>query len=163
MKYNSDEQKIINEWLTYVGAPYLVDEEFFEYKDGQLLEIAKAKEDSLLTWDDSQHLQTMMDMEIPLKMSIRFVGILWENNIEVLEMNTDKSKEYKDKWILIEVENQNINEPDTYNSYMEAYNEMKSRYEHLVEEGNEASISEYDASIQTDSYNIDWKIYEVKA
>lgn len=98
MKYNSDEQKIINEWLTSVGAPYLVDEDFFEYKDGQLLEIAKAKEDSLLTWDEWQHLQTMMDMEIPLKMSIRFVGILWENDIEVLEMNTDKSKEYEDKW-----------------------------------------------------------------
>lgn len=98
MKYNNDEQKIINEWLTSVGAPYLVDEDFFEYKDGQLLEIAKAKEDSLLTWDEWQHLQTMMDMEIPLKMSIRFVGILWENDIEVLEMNTDKSKEYEDKW-----------------------------------------------------------------
>ena len=25
------------------------------------------------------------------------------------------------KWILIEVENQNINEPDTYSSYIEAY------------------------------------------
>lgn len=55
------------------------------------------------------------------------------------------------KWILIEVENQNINEPDTYNSYIEAYDEMKSRYENLVEEGDEASIDEYDASIQTDS------------
>ena len=43
------------------------------------------------------------------------------------------------KWILIEVENQN-----------------------LVEEGDEASIDEYDANIQTDSYNIDWKIYEVE-
>ena len=40
----------------------------------------------------------MMDMEIPLKMSIRFVGVLWENDIEILEMNTDKSKEYEDKW-----------------------------------------------------------------
>ena len=84
------------------------------------------------------------------------------NHIEDVRVN-EASEVYGDKWILIEVENQNINEPDTYNSYMEAYNEMKSRYEHLVEEGNEASISEYDASIQTDSYNIDWKIYEVKA
>ena len=25
------------------------------------------------------------------------------------------------KWILIEVENQSINEPDTYDSYIEAY------------------------------------------
>lgn len=66
------------------------------------------------------------------------------------------------KWILIEVENQNINEPDTYDSYIEAYDEMKSRYENLVEEDNEASIDEYDANIQTDSYNIDWKIYEVE-
>lgn len=67
------------------------------------------------------------------------------------------------KWILIEVENQNINEPDTYDSYIEAYDEMKSRYENLVEEGDEASIDEYDANIQTDSYNIDWKIYEVES
>ena len=65
------------------------------------------------------------------------------------------------KWILIEVENQNINELDTYSSYIEAYDEMKSRYENLVEEGDSASISEFDANIQTDSYNIDWKIYEV--
>ncbi len=67
------------------------------------------------------------------------------------------------KWILIEVENQNINEPDTYDSYIEAYDEMKSRYENLVEERDEASINEYDANIQTDSYNIDWKICEVEA
>lgn len=70
---------------------------FFEYKDGQLLEFAKAKEGSLLTWDEWQHLQIMMDMEIPLKMAIRFVDILWENDIEVLEMNTTKSKEYEEK------------------------------------------------------------------
>lgn len=43
-------------------------------------------------------LHYMMDMEIPLEMSIRFVGILYENDVEVLEMNTDKSKEYEDKW-----------------------------------------------------------------
>lgn len=65
------------------------------------------------------------------------------------------------KWILIEVENQNINEPDTYNSYKEAYKEMKKRYEILANDGDEASIGAYNASIQTDLYNIDWKIYEV--
>ena len=43
MKYNSIGQKIINKWLTSVGVPYLVAEDFFEYKDGQLLEIAKQK------------------------------------------------------------------------------------------------------------------------
>ena len=65
------------------------------------------------------------------------------------------------KWVLIEVENQNINEPDTYSSYVEAYNEMKNRYGILVEDGDEASIGSHNASIQTDLYNIDWKIYEV--
>lgn len=98
MKYNSEDQRVINEWLISVGAKHLVDEEFFEYRDGQLLEIAKSGADSLLTWDEWQHLQTMMDMEIPLNESIRFVGILYENNIEVLEMSTDKSKEYESKW-----------------------------------------------------------------
>lgn len=39
---------------------------------------------------------------------------------------------------------------------------MKSRYVNLVEEDNEASIDEYGANIQTDSYNIDWKISEVE-
>lgn len=65
------------------------------------------------------------------------------------------------KWVLIEVENQNINEPDTYSSYVEAYNEMKNRYGILVEDEDEASIGSHNASIQTDLYNIDWKIYEV--
>lgn len=97
MKYNNDELKIINEWLTSLAVQHLVDEDFFEYKDGQLLEFAKAQEGSLLTWDEWQHLQIMMDMEIPLKMAIRFVDILWENDIEVLEMNTTKSKEYEEK------------------------------------------------------------------
>lgn len=50
--YNKEEQEVINDWLVSVGAPYLANEEFFEYKRGQLLEIAKAKEDSLLTWDE---------------------------------------------------------------------------------------------------------------
>lgn len=65
------------------------------------------------------------------------------------------------KWVLIEVENQNINEPDTYGSYKEAYKEMKKRYGILVKDGEEASIGSHNASIQTDLYNIDWKIYEV--
>ena len=66
------------------------------------------------------------------------------------------------KWVLIEVENQNINKPDTYNSYKETYKEMKNRYGTLVNDGEEASIGAYNACIQTDSYNIDWKIYEVE-
>ena len=38
---------------------------------------------------------------------------------------------------------------------------MKNRYGTLVNDGDEASIGTHNASIQTDSYNIDWKIYEV--
>lgn len=97
MKYNKEEQAKINDWLEFVGAGYLKDEaygEFFEYRDGQLLEIAEAKEDSLLTWDEWQHTQALMGMEIPLDVSIRIVGMLWENDIEVLELKTDKSEEY---------------------------------------------------------------------
>lgn len=30
--------------------------------------------------------------------AIGFAGVLWANNIEVLEMNTEKSKEYEYKW-----------------------------------------------------------------
>jgi len=97
MKYNKEQQAKINDWLTSIGAPYLKDVEFFEYKDGQLLEIAEAKEDSLRTWDEWQHVQAMMGMEIPLNMSIRFVGVLWENDIEVLELKTDDSEVYYKK------------------------------------------------------------------
>lgn len=65
------------------------------------------------------------------------------------------------KWILIEVENQGISDPDTYETYEEAYTEMEKRYNELVEEDDEASIHSIYASIQTDSYNVDWRIYEV--
>ena len=95
MKYNKEDQQIINDWVTSVGAPYLVDTELVEYKNGQLLEIAKSDEDSLLAWDEWQWLQIMMGMEISLEMSIRVVGMLYENDIETLELSTDNSKEYE--------------------------------------------------------------------
>lgn len=97
MKYNKEQQTKINNWLKSVGAGYLQDEEFFEYRDGQLLEIAEAKEDSLVTWDEWQHLQAMMGAEISLNMSIRIVCILWENDIEILELKTDYSEQYYKK------------------------------------------------------------------
>lgn len=97
MKYNKEQQEKINSWLKSVGAGYLQDEEFFEYRDGQLLEIAEANEDSLVTWDEWQHVQAMMNTEIPLDMSIRIVCMLWENDIEVLELKTDCSEAYYKK------------------------------------------------------------------
>lgn len=97
MKYNKEEQTIINNWLKSVGADYMEDLEFFEYKDGQLLEIANAKEDSIFTWDEWQHTQALMGMEIPLNVSIRIVGMLWENDIEIRELETEDSKQYYKK------------------------------------------------------------------
>lgn len=97
MKYNKEQQKKINNWLESVGAGYAKDKEFFEYKDGQLLEIVEANEDSLRTWDEWQHVQAVMGMEIPLDMSIRFVGMLWENDIDILELKTEDSEQYYKK------------------------------------------------------------------
>lgn len=97
MKYNKEEQIKINGWLASVGAPYLQDVEFFEYKDGQLLEIAEANEDSLLTWDEWQHVQALMGREVPLDVSINIVSMLWENDIEVLELKTEDSEAYYSK------------------------------------------------------------------
>lgn len=97
MKYNKEQQRKINNWLESVGAGYAKDEEFFEYKDGQLLEIVEANEDSLRTWDEWQHVQAVMGMEIPLDMSIRFVGMLWENDIDILELKTEDSEQYYKK------------------------------------------------------------------
>lgn len=94
MRYNEEQRTKINNWLESVGARYLKEEDLSEYKDGQLLEIAEAKEDSLRTWDEWQHVQALMGMEIPLETAIRFVGVLWENDIEVLELKTEDSEDY---------------------------------------------------------------------
>lgn len=107
--------------------------------------------------------------EFVVKRNIRneCVIIMDDEDIPNLILSERKLRSYgtltgtPQKWVLIEVENQNINEPDTYNSYAEAYKEMKKRYGILVKDGEEASIGSHNASIQTDLYNIDWKIYEV--
>lgn len=39
MKYSSEDQKVINKWLTSVGAKHLVDEEFFEYREVSYLRL----------------------------------------------------------------------------------------------------------------------------
>ena len=94
MKYNKEEEMKINNWLKSDGAEDLVNEEFFEYKGGQLLEIAEAKEDSVFTWDEWQHVQALMGMEIPLDVSIKIVSMLHENDIEVRELKTEESEKY---------------------------------------------------------------------
>lgn len=92
--YSSKEQGTIDRWLRSVGGPYLVGEDFLEFRHGQLLEIAKAGEDSLLTWDEWQHMQALIGMELPLSVSIKLVGALWENDIAVLELKTEQSELY---------------------------------------------------------------------
>ena len=66
------------------------------------------------------------------------------------------------KWILIEVENQGISEPDIYDTYEEAYKEMKRRYEAVMKDSDKTNITDFYADIQSDSYNVDWRIFEVK-
>ena len=65
------------------------------------------------------------------------------------------------KWILIEVQNGDIFEPDVYNSYELAYKEMKRRFELAKVDNDEASIHKDYASIQSDYDNFDWRIFEI--
>lgn len=39
MKYSSEDQKVINKWLTSVGAKHLVDEEFLSIEMGSYLRL----------------------------------------------------------------------------------------------------------------------------
>lgn len=66
------------------------------------------------------------------------------------------------KWILIEVQNHDIEEPDTYDSYELAYEEMDRRFNKHKEDDWECNIHKKYASIQSDFANWDWMIYEVK-
>ena len=66
------------------------------------------------------------------------------------------------KWILIHADNNSIELPDVFESYEEAYRQMKLEYDKIVEEGDDADIDVNYASIQTDYENFDWRIFEVK-
>lgn len=92
--YTVRQKEKINEWLKCVGASYLRADDFWEYKEGQLLEIAERNEDDLNTWDEWQHIQVLMRMKTSLDMAIRFIGVLWENDIEIKELKTDESEKF---------------------------------------------------------------------
>lgn len=68
------------------------------------------------------------------------------------------------KWILIEVQDNTIRKPDVYDTYNEAYAQMKKRFNRFYDEyyKEDASIKEDYAFIFYDSINIDWRIFEVK-
>lgn len=95
MSYTKKEQEEINTWLVHVGALSDVDEPFEEFKKGQLLEIARAEKDSIMTWDEWQHLQNILGMEVPLEMACAISGMLYENGIELMDMETENTKEEK--------------------------------------------------------------------
>ena len=66
------------------------------------------------------------------------------------------------KWILITVENNDIIEPTTHDTYKQAYQAMEREFTRLRDAQDDASICENYASIQSDCNNWDWRIYEVK-
>ena len=73
------------------------------------------------------------------------------------------------KWVLIETEDNEILEPDTYNSYAVAYEEMEKRYREIYDKcwydgcnEDEARIHKDYAFIDYDSIRISWRIYKVK-
>lgn len=86
-----------NKWLRSLG--HLDDdiENFREYANGQLELAINSKMDSLLDWDEWQHLQVCMDTELSMELAAKITNMLWENDIEVLELETEKSREYYNK------------------------------------------------------------------
>lgn len=45
--------------------------------------------------DEWQHLQNMLGMEVPLEMACAISGMLYENGIELMDMETENTKEEK--------------------------------------------------------------------
>ncbi len=82
---NDEEKKLLKEWLIKIGMPDENPEDLLEYKEGQLLEAAK-RLDSISDWDDWQELQTMLEQELSLDLSLKISNLLYENDIEVREL-----------------------------------------------------------------------------
>lgn len=83
-----------NKWLRSLGHLDNDVEHFREYKSGQLETAINSKMDSLLDWDEWQHLQACIGVEISMELAAKITGMLWENDIEVMELETSLSKEY---------------------------------------------------------------------
>ncbi|MEE1084984.1 MAG: hypothetical protein UH850_14755 [Paludibacteraceae bacterium] len=66
------------------------------------------------------------------------------------------------KWILIEVENNDILEPTTYDTYEDAYEEMVFQFNLIKGADMDANIHKDYVSVQSDYNSWDWRIYEVK-
>ena len=97
-RYTKEEIDKINSWIRSCGSASEKASDVMEYKHGQLLEITK-KKGSLLDWDEWQHLQICIDKELPFETAMLINNMLWENDIEILELNTEKSKAYYNRKI----------------------------------------------------------------
>ena len=87
--YSEEELKQIVGWLKQIGMPDEKPEDLLEYRDGQLLEASK-RLDSITDWDDWQQLQTMLEQELTLDLSLKFSNLLYENDIEVRNLTMEK-------------------------------------------------------------------------
>lgn len=87
--YNSEELEKIEKWLKRIGMPDYKPDDLEEYCEGQLLEASK-RLDSISDWDDWQQLQTMLEQELTLDLSLKFSNLLYENDIEVRNLITGK-------------------------------------------------------------------------
>lgn len=65
------------------------------------------------------------------------------------------------KWIVISVEDNDIQLPDYFSTYDKAYEYMKKQYNSIVEYGDTASIHDDYASVQTDCNTFAWRIIGV--
>ena len=66
------------------------------------------------------------------------------------------------KWVLISVDNNDIEEPDVFDTYEQAYERMEIFYNALKDDCIDCNIHDDYASIQSDYCNWDWRIFEVK-
>lgn len=84
--------------------------------------------------------------------------------VKALEMLKDRiMNTLKKKWVVINVEDNNIYKPDAFDSYEKAYEQMEREYCAVAGDGYECSIHEDYASVQSDCYNADWRIYEIES
>ena len=68
---------------------------------------------------------------------------------------------FRDKWLLITCENNEILTPDIYLSYEEAFGEMKKAYDDMPDDGADKRIHKEYANYQDTVTNIDWRIVYV--
>lgn len=99
MKYTKEEQIEINNHLKSLGTESRC-ADIYEYKEGQLLEFVRNKKcnDSMLTWDEWHWLQVLLEKEISLELAVKIIGMLWENEVEVLELKNDASRKYEEEF-----------------------------------------------------------------